>query len=105
MVAEGIVRVAGEGLVELTMYTWFGMCFVSEKAAWVPVRELARAFPVTVPRDVNAGLLEPKADGFTLSAPKLLPIQTRLPVGSETKEFGETGNWVAFPADDTVVTL
>ena len=78
---------------------------MSEKAARVPLSELARTVPVTVPSDVNAGLAEPKADGFTISAPKSLPIQTRLPVGSETNEFGDTGNWVAFPADDTVVTL
>jgi hypothetical protein len=106
MLAVGIMRVAGEeGVPAFTMYTWLGVCLVSEKAATVPPRELARACPVTVPSDVNAGLLEPKADGVTLSAPKSLPIQTRLPVGSETKELGETGNWVAFPADDAVVTL
>ena len=106
MVADGIASVAGdEGLLEFTMYTWLGTWFVSEKTARVPLREVARAFPITVPSDVNAGLLEPKADGITISAPKSLPIQTRLPVGSETNEFGETGNWVAFPAEDAVVTL
>ena len=78
---------------------------MSEKTADVPLSELARTFPVTVPSDVNGDVLEPKLVGVTICAPNLLPIQTRVPVGSVRNEFGETGSWVAFPAADLLVTL
>ena len=81
------------------------MCWVSEKAARVPFRLLARTVPVTVPSEANGELLEPKLDGVRISAPKSLPIHTLDPVGSERNELGETGSWVAFPADARVVTL
>jgi len=77
---------------------------VSAKAAMAPLCELARTFPVTVPSEVK-GLVEPlKLAGFTISAPKSLPIQTLAPVGSVRNELGDTGRGVSLPAEVAVVT-
>jgi hypothetical protein len=40
----------------------------------VPLLEVASTFPVTVPKDVNGELLEPKFEGLISWAPKSLPM-------------------------------
>ena len=69
-----------------------------------PLAEVASTLPVTVPMEVKAGFPVPKFAGFTISAPKSLPIQTLAPVGSKRNELGETGRGFPLPAEVLVET-
>ena len=84
--------------VEGMTYTWLGECSVSAKTGMAPFAEVARMLPVTVPKPVNGLLLVPKFAGLIVPAPKALPMNSLLPVGSNIREFGATGTGLLFPA-------
>ena len=63
----------------------------------LPLFVVARALPVTAPRDVKALLEPPKLVGVIICALKSLPIITLSPARSNSKELGAVGKGFSLP--------